>query len=722
MESTDAKAHTTICRVCVNFCSLKVQTEDNRIVRIDGDTENPIYAGYRCAKGRNQRLAYENPARLHHPVKRQPDGAFRRLPMDDAIGEIADRVRGLVDEFGPDALAMYQGTYVLQEFPHGPVNDAFMHALGSEMVFSPFSLDSPGKILAKGLHGSWMATDRSLARPEVAVVIGANPIVSHQGRIDPPAQLLRDFAEWGTKLIVIDPRRTELARKADLHLQLRPGEDAALLAGMLRILLTEDLVDHDFLSRHVTGVEGLRRTVEPFTPEHAAKRSGVHAGMLVEAARMFGRATNAYVTSGVGPNMTGRGTLCEYLALCLTTICGQWSRAGDMVRHPATLLPWAFLEPVEQAIPPASMLTGRRLRTRDLPFSVVGPPAGGMAEEMLTDGGGRIRGLLNFGGSPATAFPDQLRMIEALKSLDLLVSVDISMSPTAKLADYVLPCRLPFELPATSLNGDFIGQFTNGWGYRRSYGQYTPAIVEPPEDSEVIPQWEVTYRLAQRLDLQLAVKPHGFADAAPPFALDMVNMPTSEEILEVTHRGSRIPLATVRQHEGGALYDDPPARVVPGDPSSGARLDVGNAEMLIALSNEFDRPLDDDPAYPFTLICRRVPHVMNTPGLGYPVNKPSHNFVQMHPDDLEQIGVVDGDLVEVRSSRATVRVVAASDATLRPGTVSMTHGFGGLPDEDDPLGTGANSGRLMDTAEVYDPFTGQPRMTGVPVAVAMTPE
>jgi anaerobic selenocysteine-containing dehydrogenase len=711
-DSTEGQK--SICRVCFNFCSVTVQIDGGRVGRITGDRENPIYAGYRCQKGADQRAEYDAPDRLRHSLRRKDDGSFEPIPVDRPIAEIASQIAPLIEVHGPRVLALYWGSYFGYHAQNAAFSGAFMNAVGSPMVFDPITIDQPGKLTSKALHGVWMAPDQGLLQPKTALFVGTNPIVSHQGRIGPPAQLLRDFRTWGTDLIVIDPRRTEFARTAKLHLQPRPGEDPAVLAAMLKVILDEHRYDVEFVAQNVSGLESLRRAVAPFTPSDVARWAQIDADDTVRAARMFADAGRGYTCSGTGANMSAQGTLVEYLLLCLQTVCGYWCRAGDPVRNNVTLLHAAMRTAIAQAMPPFPVVDdGTPMRIRGLKKSSAGMPCAALAEEILTPGSGQVRALLSLGGSPATTLPDQHLVTRALRSLELLVHSDVQMSPTARLADYVIATKLPFEFPGTSLTADYLSLFATGWGYREPYAQYTPALVDPPAGAEVIEPWEFLYGLARELGLQLELSPGygAFGGATGGFKVDMSVRPTSDDILAIVHAGSRIPLEEVKRHPGGALFPDPDLTVAPKQSSHRGRLQVGAEEMMSDLAAVATEPRQ--ATLPFTLISRRVRHVMNTPGLAYPTHTARENVAFLHPHDLTALGIEDGDTVEISSGRGTITAAAASDEPLKPGIVSMTHAFGDVPgDETSP---GANAARLVDNRARYDRFTGQPQMTAVPV-------
>ncbi|HYH49876.1 MAG TPA: molybdopterin dinucleotide binding domain-containing protein, partial [Acidimicrobiia bacterium] len=315
---------------------------------------------------------------------------------------------------------------------------------------------------------------------------------------------------------------------------------------------------------------------------------------------------------------------------------------------------------------------------------------------------------------------DQLKMVEALQSLELLVQTDVQMSATARLAHYIVPARLPYEMPGTTIFSEFISMVGNGFGLPEPFAQYTPALVEPPAGSDVIDPWRLLYRLAQRMKVQLQVFPGvgEFLPGGEPTELDMAEDPDDEAMFDIIHAGSRIPLDEVRR-EPGRIYPDPPVVVAPKDPDWPCRLDVGNTSMMADLAAEATRPADSDSEdFPFRLTSRRMMHVYNTPSIVMPANRPRHNPAFLHSRDLEQLGIAEGDLIEISSTRSTIVAVAGRDDSVRRGVVSMSHGFGDAFDPDaDVRAVGSNTGRLVANDDVYDPYSGQPRVSAVPVSI-----
>lgn len=382
--------HHSICRVCQNSCAVLVDVDDNgKLIGVRGDPDNPVYHGYTCEKGRNAARSYTDPGRILRSLKRGPDGNFSPVSIEKAVAEVGDKLTDILARHGPRSIALFFGTNFTLDSPLSlTMSRAFMTAIGSPMTFSPETIDQPGKAIAKGMHGIWMAPGHAANNPDVALLIGNNPLVSHQGRYAAPLDFIKDIRGRGGDVIVIDPRRTETASRASMFLQPRPGHDAAIVATMINIIIAEGLYDAEFVEQETTGFDVLRSTVAPFTPEVVAERADLRPEALVAAARTFGRARRGYAAAGTGPNMAAKGSLLEYLILCLDTICGHRLRAGEDVLSPLTLVPREAQPAKAQAMPPFPPAGPMypEMRVRGLKQSVAGPPASALAEEILLPG------------------------------------------------------------------------------------------------------------------------------------------------------------------------------------------------------------------------------------------------------------------------------------------------------------------------------------------------
>lgn len=709
---------TAICRFCHATCGLSVTIEDGRVVRIRGDIDNPVYHGYSCVKGRNYHAFHADPGRVLHPLRRDRSGELRRVTMGEALGGIAAELERILARYGPRAVAMYGGTF--SHFcPAGVMlRDGFMDAIGSPMRFSNATIDQPGKPISMALHGRWGAGPQAFADADVALVVGANPLVSMWNGVPPfnPARRLHRARARGLKLIVVDPRVTETARKADLHLQCLPGRDVELLAAMLHVILTEDLHDREFAAAETRGLEELRAAVMPFTPGRVAAVAGVAADELVAAARMFARARRGNATSGTGPSMARHGVLMDYLVLALNTVCGRWIRSGEPLPNRGVLFR-QFSGIARAEKPRPAVGPGQTLRVRGLAETAAGLPTAALADEILAPGDGQVRALFVVGGNPLLSWPNQAKTRRALESLELLVVVDPQLSATARLAHYVLGPRFGFETPALTFGNEGITVYGLSIGYQEPYAQYQPQLIEPPEGSEVLEDWRIFYELARHMGLALAWRGRPF---------DMQQPPTTEQLLEQFVARSRVPLEVIRQHPHGHLYPDPQPLAQPRDPDWPHRLELANPPMLAelrAVADELVRPAadllapdpDPDPAggLPLLLVTRREHAVYNSVAHHLPALRRRRPFnpAYLNPADARRLGASDGASIVIESAAGAVTAVLQCAPDVREGVVSLAHGFEARSGD----GRGVSTAALIDDERDYEPLSGLPRMSAVPV-------
>jgi anaerobic selenocysteine-containing dehydrogenase len=715
----------TICRACHAACGVIVGVEEGVPVSVRGNPDNPVYKGFCCVKGQNFGAQRNNPNRLLHSQKRQADGSYRDIPVEQAMDEIADRLIALRESHGSRSIALYSGTFsAAASAINGAIDTAFMKGIGSPMGFSSNTIDQPGKMVASALFGRWMAPATNFADARVILLFGLNPLVAMSGGIPHtnPGRYLTDALANGLKLLVVDPRRSETARRATQHLQVRPGHDIPLLAAMLNVILSEGIYDVDFVDAHMRGVDELRSAVAEYTPARVAPAAGTTADEIVALARTFATSGPGVAVAGTGPNMAGHTTLLEYLVLCLNSVCGRWQRAGDVVRDPATL--GQFVQPVAQALPPYPEYAygfGETMHARGVRNSAAGMPTGALADEILLQDEHRVRALINHGGNPVAAWPDQLKTLQAMRALDLLVQLDLTMSATAREADYVIAVKHPLEMAGTSLNHEYLSAYAPGYGTTQAWAQYTPAVVDAPPGSDLVEDWEFFYGVAQRMGLALRMTPVSFTGTVRirPTQLDMQNKPTTDELLALLTEGSRVAFDAVKAVEGGAVFAEPAVTVAPAQPDWDGRLDAGNPRMLADLA-AFHAPAATDEQWPFRLVSRRQINVLNSSGHDIPGQHrgKTYNPAFLHPDDLADLGLAAGDVVTLRSARASIPAIVESDPNLRRGLVSMAHSWGGGPDTDDEVREGgACTGRLLTDDADYEAYTAMPRMSNIPVSI-----
>lgn len=696
-------------------------------MKVAGDPESVEFEGYTCPKGRALPEQLYDPARLLHSMKRDADGQFDAIPSQTAIDEIAATLKAIIDQHGPRSVAIYQGTGSMPHPFGNAMGAAFLSAIGSPNFFSAATIDKPADLIAPALHGNWMAGAQSFASADTWLIVGANPVIAKSAGApnNNPGMRLKEAVGRGMKLIVIDPRRTETAKRAHIHLQARPGEDAAILACFINIILRENLYDQEFVAANARGIETLRSAVADFTPGIVAAQAGIEVADLLSAARIFGSARSGGVQCATGPSFSMHSNLSFYLAMCLITLCGRWAREGEIALHPNVLLP-AF-EPKAQPYPPFPVFGDIKLRVHGMRQNASGMPTAALADEILLEGEGQIKALICLGSNPMSAWPDQRKTEAALRSLDLLVSLDITMCATARLAHYVIPPPLPLELPGITYFPESTKYYGPHRGYHMPWAQYSEAVIAPPSSADLIQEYAFFFRIAKKMGLQLELAMHhghGPHLESPTlhWPLDMDDEPSLDEIFVEVTRNSRVPLDEVKRHPHGHKFDIK-IPIAGRDEDCDAFLELGDPMMMAELGtllSEVGATDRSEEEFPYRLISRRTNNFMNSAGIDRSVlhRGKQYNPAHVHSQDMSELGLKAGDIVEVRSRHGMVLGVVEADDTLRPGVIAMSHGFGtlDLKHERSPHGGGSNLNQIIHVGE-HDPISGIPRMSAIAVSL-----
>lgn len=682
--------HVTYCRTCAPLCGLVVEVDGERVTSVEGDRDHPLTRGFTCVKGRRLGDQHADPDRLRSPQRRRPDGSHEAVTYETAVAEIASRLTRIVDESGPDAVALFIGTQsYTASLTHAFMN-AWFRAVGSRKLFSTMTVDQSAKWVAGMRLGGWAAGRQRFEDSDVWLFAGTNPLVSMQGGeltgfpVHDGHRRLAEAKHRGLRMVVVDPRRTELAVAADVHLQLLPGTDAVLFAGLLHVVLRDGLQDAAFCERWVDGLDALRAAVADATPAVVASVCGLRSSDIEEAARIFGAGRRGMATSGTGPDMGPWANVAEHLLQALNVVCGRYPREGDRFANGGVLRP--PMRPVGRVLAPRRTWergyhsrTGWGLLYGQLPSATL--PA-----EILEPGDDRVRVLVVVGGNPAGLLPDPATAQRALASLDLLVTLDPWWTETSRLADYVIAPAMAFERPDHTR------------GYEHVFGEPFAQYAEPilPKPPGVVEDWELFWDLAAAMDQTLVVGSHPWSPGAEP-------KPSSAAVLAEIGGNGRVPYDEVRRHPSGHVFEEVEPVLVGAAPADAMERfallpDDVAGELRRALAGE---RFGARPDRPFRLVARRSKEAMNSV-----VADDRGNPVRLHPDDLAALGLADGDEVTVTSDHGSVIAAVAADATLRSGVVSLTHGR-----------TGPNVGDLLSLTESAQSISAMPWLTAVPVAI-----
>ena len=478
-ESTPAPAptwHKTACILCECNCGLEVQLggeDDRHIVRIRGDRAHPSSQGYACEKPHRLDYYQNSEDRLTQPLRRKEDGTFEPIDWDTAIREIADRFARIRDTHGGESIFYYGGGGQGNHLP-GAYAAATRRVLKSRFRSSALAQEKTGEFwVSDRMMGSMTRGD--FEHCDVAVFIGKNPWQSHS--IARARVTLKEIARDPNRtMIVIDPRRSETAAMADIHLQVRPGGDAWLLAALGAVLIDEDLVDHDFIAAHTRGFDDVKATLGQVSVADFCQKAGVDESLVRTAARRIADANGVATFEDLGVQMNKHSTLVSYLHRFLFLLTGNFAKKGaNCIPTPLVNLASGAASSKTSPVADALIIGGM------VPCNVI-------ADEILTDHPKRYRAMLIEAANPAHSLADSQKFRQALQALDTVVVIDIAMTETARLADYVLPTPTQFEkAEATFFNFEIP----------HNYFHLRHPLFSPPDG--VLTEAEIHARLCEAL-------------------------------------------------------------------------------------------------------------------------------------------------------------------------------------------------------------------------------
>ncbi|WP_405559488.1 molybdopterin oxidoreductase family protein [Streptomyces canus] len=733
-----------ICPLCEATCGLTLTVEGTRVTGARGDRDDVFSKGFICPKGASFGAVDGDPDRLRTPLVRR-DGELREATWEEAFDAVAAGIRGVVDRYGANSVGVVLGNPNVHTMAGALYPPVLLAGLGTRSVFTASTVDQMPKHVSSGLlYGDANAIPvPDLDHTDHLLLIGANPLESNGSLCtapDFPGKLKALKARGGT-LTVIDPRRTRTAKLADRHIAIRPGADALLLAAMAYVLFEEGLVDTGELTSHLQGLDELREAVQDFTPEAVADACDVDAGVTRALARELAAAPTAAVYGRIGSCTVPHGTLASWLVDVLNILTGNLDRPGG------ALFPQAATDRTPRPAGPSHGFALARWHSRVSrhPEAKGELPLSALAEEIdtATAEGEPVRALIAVAANPVLSAPDGDRLDKALGALDFMVSVDPYLNETSRHAHVVLPPPPPSQSP----HHDFA---FNTLAVRNQVRYTRPAVpLEPGRMAET----EILARL-----ILAATGMHG---ADPSAVDDLVIGQTLGKAVKDAHSPvhGREPgelTAALVGDTGPERRLDMMLRLGPYGDGFGVRPDGLSLTKLLAHPHGIDlgplrsrlpqplktrsgkiellpRPLADDlprlrealrhKADGLVLVGRR--HLRsnnswmhNVPALTGGTNRCT---LHIHPEDAERLGLKDGAAVRVKGAGGEVVTEAEVTDGVRPGVVSLPHGWGhnrpGTRLSHALKDPGVNVNQILD-GSLLDPLSGNAVLNGVPVKLA----
>ena len=741
------------CPLCEAGCGLEITLDTSvaepAVRRIRGDRDDVFSKGFICPKGSTLQQLHEDPDRLRVPLIKR-DGEWHEATWDEAFAEVERRLLPILDEHGRDAAAVYLGNPNAHTLAGQLYGRPLIRALGTTNVYSASTVDQRPKELSSALMfgAGLIVAVPDLDRTDHLFMLGANPYASNGSLATAPdwPGRIEALKARGGRLVVVDPRRSRTAEEADEWVPVRPGADPYLLAAMVHTLFEEDLVDLGAVAPYVNGVEEVRSAVAPFTPEAVADHAGVDAAAIRRLARELAAAPSAAVYGRIGTTTAEFGTITSWLVDVLNVCTANLDRPGGAMFAKAA---------VGAANTRGAPRRGREVRigrrhsrVRGLPESFGEFPVVALAEEMDTPGEGQVRAFVCLAGNPVLSTPNGGRLDAALSGLDFMVAVDIYLNETTRHADVIFPA------PSALQNGHYdIALLQLGL---RNVANWSEPVLDL--DPGQLDEWQVLARLALIAQGEGSSADVGLVDDLMVDGL--VRHAVADEHGNVHGRDPAELLAALEPCRGPPRLVDLMLRTGPYGDGFGADPKGLSLDALIATPHGVDlgalEPRLPDglrtasgmielaPAPIVADVARLLAALGRPASQGFLLvgrrdlrsnNSWMHNVevlvkgrprctAHLHPDDADRLGLTDGATARVTSRTGSVAVPVEVTDAIRPGVVSIPHGWG----HDQPgarLGVaaryaGVNSNLLADEL-LFDALSGNAVLNGIPVEIVPEP-
>ena len=664
--------HFRTCSLCEAMCGLAIEVDGPRVVSIRGDVDDVFSHGHICPKAVALQDLHDDPDRLRRPIRRE-GSEWHEIGWDEALDLTADRLAGVQRAHGPSAVAVYQGNPTVHNYGAILYGQLLQGALRTRSRYSATSVDQLPHMLASLLmfgHQLLLPVP-DLDRTSFFLMLGANPLVSNGSLMTAAGveRRLRALRARGGRLVVVDPRRTETAAMADTHLAIRPGTDALLLLALLEVVFAEGRARPGRLEPVLDGLDDVKAVARDFPPERVADATGIGAVEIRSLARAFAESPAAVAYGRVGVSTQEFGGVCQWLLNVLNAVTGNLDRPGGSM----------FARPAVDLVALGDLLGQRghfdkgRSRVRGLPEFGGEWPVAALAEEIETPGEGQVRALVTIAGNPILSTPNGARLDRALGGLDFMVAIDPYLNETTRHAHVVLPPVSPLERDHYDLAFHVLAV--------RNTAKYSPALFTPPSDAR--DDWEILAGLARRLAREgprslLASALGSVAARLGPRGLLALLLRAGPYGLGLRPWGRGLTLRALEKAPHG-IDLGPLVPCLPGALRTAGRRVLLAPAPLVAGAAPLRARLRAPPSMAgLSLIGRRDLRSNNSwmHNSARLMKGRDRCLLLMHPGDARERGLTDGERVRVRSRAGEVEAALRVTDEMRPGVVSLPHGWG----------------------------------------------
>jgi formate dehydrogenase major subunit len=650
---------TTTCAYCGVGCSLNVHTKDGSVVNIEPNPQGSANRGHLCVKGRFAHQFAHSHDRLTTPLIRNADGSFRSASWDEALDLVAKRLTDIRNRFGPQALGVISSSrctneenYLMQKFARVVLHTNSVDNC-SRVCHSP-SAYALGTALGTGAGTN---SFQDVEKSDLLMIVGANPTEAHPVF----GARIKQAVLKGAKLIVLDPRNTELARLADVHLPLRPGSNVAVINALQHELIRLNLIDHTFIAQHAEGFEQIKADLAHCTPQWAQQISGVDAQLIEKAAQIYGSAHAAQILWGLGVTEAGHGSNAAFGLINIAVMTANIGRPGTgacPIRGQNNVQGASDVGALPNVYSDYRSTTDELARRDHARIWGITPPTdtGLRIPDMFNAAhAGTLKAMYILAEDVAQSDPNTAHVVGALDKLDFLLVQEIFMTETARLADVILPGSTFLEKEGTFVNSD-----------RRI--QRVRRAIQPLPGTR--PDGQITCDIARRMGVDL-----GFDDGPNT---PIVPARIMQELVALTPAWAGVTYERLDQHgflQWPCTSPDHPGTEIVHEHGNFLR---GKALLM---PTPWQQPGElPDHQYPLMLTTGRILFHYNAGSMTRrtdiaKLDPARHESLRLHPSDARKLNLRDGDWVQVTSRRGHISVPAQITRACNPGTVFMTFHF-----------------------------------------------